>query len=449
MIDNICLLTDSYKPSHWKQYPPKTEKVYSYFESRGAFTDEIVFFGLQHIIKSRLEGYVLTPAKIDFAERFYEAHLGPNIFNAAGWNRLYTKHNGKLPVEICAVPEGTVWPVRTPLVTIENTDPEFPWLTNYLETLLVQTWYPTTVATISREAKKIILEFLEETGDPSLISFKLHDFGFRGASSVETASIGGAAHLVNFMGSDTVAGILTAMQSYNMKAMPAFSVPAAEHSTITSWGEAHEADAYENMLDSFPEGIVAVVSDSYDIWNACRNIWGDKLKAKILGRNGTLVIRPDSGDPVYVVKEVLKILGEQFGYDINEKGYKVLPPQVRVIQGDGINLESIRAILAEMRFFGWSADNVTFGMGGALLQKVDRDTFNFAFKASEVTIAGEKHNVFKKPVTQTIKASTGGRKSVIMDGVEMLQPVFRNGELLKEYTFDEVRANANVPERVA
>lgn len=449
MLRNITLLTDSYKPSHWRQYPPKTETVYSYFESRGAFTDEIVFFGLQYLLKEYFEGHVLKLSDIDIAANFYGKHLGPDIFNYDGWMKLLRKHDGKLPVEICAVPEGTVWPVRTPLMTVENTDPEFPWLTNYLETLLVQMWYPSTVATFSREAKKTILEFLEETGNPDLIGFKLHDFGFRGVSSVESAEIGGMAHLVNFMGSDTVAGIIAAQMYYGGAEMPAFSIPASEHSTITAWGEENEAKAYKNMLDSFPTGLVAVVSDSYDIWNACRNVWGDQLKSQVMEREGTLVIRPDSGDPVYVVKNVLQILGEQFGYTHNAKGYKVLPDQVRVIQGDGVNLESIRAILTELRYFGWSADNVAFGMGGALLQKCDRDTFNFAMKAAEVTIDGVAHDVFKKPVTQVMKASTGGRKSVKINGEEMLKPVFRNGEILKSYDFNEVRANANVLERVS
>ena len=230
-----------------------------------------------------------------------------------------------MPIRIKAVPEGKVIPVHNVMMTVENTDPNCFWLTNFLETLLLQLWYPCTVATISREVRKVILQYLSATGDPSTIDFKLHDFGFRGVSSVDSAGIGGASHLINFMGTDTVAA-LTFIQEYygNQDDMFGFSIPAAEHSTITSWGQSQEVAAYQNMLEQYPEGLVALVSDSYDIYNACEKLWGEVLKNQILGRKGTLVVRPDSGEPKDVVLKVAEILGEKIGFTVNEKGYKVL-----------------------------------------------------------------------------------------------------------------------------
>jgi nicotinamide phosphoribosyltransferase len=438
MENNLLLLTDSYKFTHWKQYPPKTESVYSYFESRGGKFKDTVFFGLQYFLKKYLEGPVITRYKVDEAEQVVAKHLGnPALFNRAGWMRIVDKHGGRLPVVIRAVPEGTVVPVLTPLMTIENTDPECYWLTNYLETLLVQTWYPTSVATLSREMKRVILRALDETGDPAGIGFKLHDFGFRGVSSVESAGIGGAAHLVNFMGTDTVAALMIAKEIYGAD-MAGFSIPAAEHSTITSWGKDNEVKAFENMLTQYPDGLMACVSDSYDIFKACRQYWGKDLRDKVLARNGTLVVRPDSGVPEEVVVKVLEALGEAFGYETNAKGFKVLNPKVRVIQGDGIDYDSVPDILGNMKVHGWSADNLAFGMGGALLQKLNRDTQMFAFKCSSIRIDGQDRDVFKQPATSDWKKSKAGRFNV---GPE----VFRDGKVLVNQSLDEIRARAALP----
>jgi nicotinamide phosphoribosyltransferase len=354
-MENIILRTDSYKFSHWLQYPPGTRTVFSYFESRGGVFPEVTFFGLQYFLKKYLAGEVVTAEKIDWAERRVAAHMGGHHhFNRAGWEHILNAHGGRLPVLIRAVPEGTTVPTGNVLMTIENTDPECFWLTNYLETLLVQVWYPCTVATQSRAMKKIILNNLEETGDPGLINFKLHDFGFRGVSSVETAGIGGAAHLVNFRGTDTFEAVEVACQYYQ-EPMAGYSIPASEHSTITSWGREHEVDAFRNMLDQYPGGLVACVSDSYDIFRACREYWGSDLKDRVLGRNGTLVVRPDSGNPPTTVVHVLNTLGQAFGYTRNSKGFTVLPPQVRVIQGDGIDFDMMGRILFNMKAAGWSA----------------------------------------------------------------------------------------------
>jgi len=465
-INNIILNTDSYKASHWLQYPAGTSNIFSYIESRGGVYDKTVFFGLQIFLRDVLSN-PFTMYDIDEAETFWKAHGEP--FNREGWERMLEKYNGFLPISIKAVPEGTVVPNRNVLVTVEATDPEFFWVVSYIETALLRAvWYPTTVATNSWSIKQVIKAALEETGDVGGLSFKLHDFGARGVSSFESAGIGGAAHLVNFMGSDTVTGILYAMRYYKSGVI-GFSIPAAEHSTTTIRGPEKEKETFEMMIDKFGgEGkLVAVVSDAYDIYNAVGNIWGKELKQKVLDMGGTVVIRPDSGDPATVVLKTVQLLDENFGSTVNDKGYKVLNPAVRVIQGDGINETSITEILATLKEAGYSADNVGFGMGGALLQIVNRDTNKFACKASAAQLRkvsaaevdGEWIDVFKDPITDPGKTSKKGRLRLVrmMDGSyetiredvypkgpceDVLVEVFRNGEILKEYTFDEVRANS-------
>jgi nicotinamide phosphoribosyltransferase len=452
---NPLLLTDSYKVSHYRQYPPGTERVYSYFESRGGEFPEVVFFGLQYYLAKYLEGPVVSQQDIEEADAFYRLHFGSEVLNRRGWELIVRKHQGRLPVVIRAVPEGTPVPVSNVLMTIENTDPECYWLTNWLETLLVQVWYGSTVATQSREMKKVVLRYLVETGDPSLVYFKLHDFGFRGVSSVETAGVGGAAHLVNFKGTDTVAGLVVAREYYDCP-MAGFSIPAAEHSTITAWGREGELDAYDNMLQQYPTGLVAVVSDSFDVFRACSELWGKALREKVLARNGTVVVRPDSGDPPLVVCKVLDLLGEAFGTTTNPKGYRVLNPHIRVIQGDAVDYTMLGRILEAAKSKGWSADNLTFGSGGGLLQKLNRDTLKFAFKCSSVTVRGHERDVYKQPITDDGKRSKAGRLKLIREGNrlvtapagapgdDLLQEVFRDGRLCRRQNLDDIRSRADV-----
>jgi nicotinamide phosphoribosyltransferase len=280
---------------------------------------------------------------------------------------------------------------------------------------------------------------------------------------MESAGIGGAAHLVNFMGTDTISGILFAREYYSA-GVAGFSIPAMEHSTVTSWGRAGEVDAYRNMLNQYakPGAILAVVSDSYDIYNAASKLWGEELRQQVIDSGATVVIRPDSGDPVDVNRKLIEILGSKFGYTVNAKGFKVLN-NVRLIQGDGINELTVRSILGAFMANGWSADNIAFGMGGALLQIVDRDTQKFAMKASSAKINGEWVDVVKDPITDPGKKSKAGRVTLwrsggewisavkqpkgwydkgIGDFVDLLEEVYRDGRLVKEMTFDEVRANA-------
>ena len=456
---NPILSTDSYKLTHWWQYPANTRHIYSYVCSRGGFLDHTELAGLQYIIKSNFAGQVFTMADVDEAHRFASEHFGgnPKCFNYGGWKRLYEKHSGMLPLRIKAVKEGTVTHSQNAIVTVENTDPEFYWLTNWAETVLLQVWYPTTVGTLSRAIKQIIGEALVRTGDAALLPVKLHDFGFRGVSSRESAAIGGAAHLFNFIGTDNMAAIELLQQFYGAK-MAGVSIPASEHSTITAWGRVREVDAFENMLNNVPEGFVACVSDSYDIFAAVRNLWGGKLRDKIMQRNGTLVIRPDSGDAVTVLESLFAIAADAFGYEVNRKGWKVLSPHVRFIQGDGVNYHTIQNMIFQLTRKGWSMDNWSFGMGGALLQQVNRDTLRFALKCSAIDVNGVWHDVYKQPVTDPGKDSRAGRFLLLKDGKEFhtvtyeeagtdrggdqLETVLEDGKLLRDQNLEDIRAIA-------
>lgn len=458
-MNNLLLDTDSYKSSHWLQYPPNTTSMFSYVESRGGKYDKTVFFGLQYLLREYLSK-TITMEMVEEAKAFYAAHGEP--FPYEGFKHIVEHHNGKWPVRIKAVAEGTVVPTHNVLMTVESTDPKTFWVVGYLETLLMRVWYPTTVATQSWHCKQIIRRYLQMNGDEAELPFKLHDFGSRGVSSRESAAIGGAAHLVNFMGSDTVAGVVLANKYYNSP-MAGFSIPAAEHSTITSWGRSGECAAYKNMLTQFakPGSLVAVVSDSYNLYDAVEYLWGGELKQAVVDSGATVVIRPDSGDPVDVVVKTVKLLHEKFGATSNKKGYWVLN-NVRVIQGDGIDEAIIQDILLELSINNYSASNIAFGMGGALLQKIDRDTQKFAYKCSSVTVDGQERDVFKAPAGEAFKKSKPGKLQLVYNKyggffrtdpegaklanheVSMLQTVFENGEVLVEYTLDEIRERSNV-----
>ena len=465
-LTSIVTRTDSYKFSQFLQYPKGTTHISSYIESRGGEA-ESVFFGLQAFIKE----YLMTPITmndVNRAEKIVTAHGLP--FNREGWEIIVKEYGGKLPLEIQAVPEGTVMETHNVQVQVVNTDPRLAWLTSYIETALLRAiWYPSTVATKSRKMKVLIAKALEETSDVPVMDqlmFKLHDFGARGASSAETATLGGMGHLINFMGTDTFEALEGVMRFYNTDEVVGFSIPASEHSTITSWGRENEVKAYENMIDKFAgDGkIYACVSDSFDIYAATRDLWGDALKEKILASGGTLVIRPDSGDPETVPVEIVEILAEKFGFTVNSKGYKVLPPSVRVIQGDGINEHSLPKILENLKAAGFSADNIAFGMGGGLLQAWNRDTLKYAMKASAIRIDNGPWTGFSKdPITDKGKKSKEGRLGLVHEcGIgscgfrtmpeeiankkNLLRTVFRNGELLVEDTFAEIRNRAALKE---
>ena len=472
---NILLSTDSYKLSHFLQYPAATTGMFSYIEARKNNSklpkaEGVVFFGLQAFIKE----YLLTPItmeQIDEAEAIAKAHGEP--FPRKAFEKIITQYGGYLPLIISAVKEGTHVPFGNVMATVECHDPVLFWLASYIETALLRAiWYPTTVCTISNQTKQIISRYLEETSDDPAgqLPFKLHDFGARGVSSGESASLGGMAHLVNFMGTDTVEALVAAKRYYGAE-MAGYSIPAAEHSTITSWGRSREADAYRNMIQQFskPGSIYAVVSDSYDIFNAVDNLWGGELKEEVIAGGGTLVVRPDSGDPIGTPVRVIVKLAEKFGVTFNSKGYRVLN-NVRVIQGDGIGPYEIERILQNLKFLGFSADNIAFGMGGALLQQVNRDTFSFSQKCSAIFDAeGNEIEVYKDPVgggktskrgvitlttgiTESLEHGSCIQKQTLVtkrvselrkDEPELLEAVYSHGTLLRNQTFDEIRRLSN------
>ncbi|HLM59573.1 MAG TPA: nicotinate phosphoribosyltransferase [Pyrinomonadaceae bacterium] len=457
---NRIIDTDSYKASHWLQYPPNTSRAFFYLESRGSDRDwtETVFFGLQYLLKN----YFLAPFSQEMVEEAREVITAHGLpFNYDGWTNLIKKYNGKLPLRIRAVAEGSIVPLHNVLMTVETTDDEFAWVGSWFETQLLRIWYAITVATQSWQIKRDVYKFLTETADDASaeIAFKVHDFGARGVSSQETAAIGGAAHLVNFSGSDTMAALLLHRKFYQSE-MAGFSIPAAEHSTITSWGRENEAEAYRNMLSNFakPGALLAVVSDSWNIYNAVEHIWGEQLKQQIIDSGATVVIRPDSGEPVEVVSKVANILCEKFGCETNSKGYKVLK-NVRIIQGDGVNQTSIKQILQRLKDERFSASNIAFGIGGSLLQKIDRDTLRFAYKCSAIVVDGAWRDVYKQPITDSGKNSKRGRLDLIVkDGKyetvkleeidktfaehSVMRVVYENGELLIDESLDEIRRRA-------
>ncbi len=468
MKSNILLNTDSYKASHFHQYPPGTEYISSYIESRGSDIEgwtETTFFGLQMFLKEYL-AHPITQEMIDEADEILTAHGVP--FNRDGWQYILNFHNGWLPLKIQAVPEGTTLAQKNVLVQIINTDAKnLPWLTSYMETCIHRAaWYATTVATQDLYIKRTIRSYLEATSDSETIDmdimFKLHDFGARGVSSKESAGIGGCAHLVHFMGTDTVEGLRYARHYYG-ETMAGFSIPAAEHSTITTWGgPENEDEAFGNMIEQFggyhPDGspkLYAIVIDSYNDMEACEKLFA--LRDKIIAKGGILIARPDSGVPHEVVVKIINKLMDLFGYTTNSKGYKVLPPYIRVIQGDGINHKSIGGILANMVAYKLSADNIAFGMGGAMLQGVNRDTLMFAMKASAAKVNGLWRDVYKDPVGDTSKRSKRGvlalvkrdgdyvtiRETELRDPSEnVLQTVYQNGKILVTTTLAEVRERA-------
>ncbi|WLR90923.1 nicotinate phosphoribosyltransferase [Shinella zoogloeoides] len=415
-MTNILLATDSYKHSHYLQYPPGTLYVSSYIEARGDAKKDgkVVFFGVQSFIQDYLSK-PFTQADIDEAEELITAHGLP--FNREGWEYILNRHNGYLPIEIEALGEGTVVERGIPLVQVRNTDPLVPWLTSFIETALLRAvWYGTSVATLSFAAKVVIYDALVASSDnpEAGLPFKLHDFGGRGASSGESAGLGGMAHLVNFQGTDTIEALVAVRRVYDDKKVVAgFSLPASEHSTMTSWSRAGEGDAYANMIAKFGGGLFSIVSDSYDLFAALEDIYGTALKDDILKIDGKLIVRPDSGDPVATPIKVLEALWRKFGGTVNSKGFKVLHEKIGVIQGDGMNFESISRLCRTLITNGWSLDNIAFGMGGGLLQAHKRDDLNFAMKCNAIDVGNGWQDVQKKPATDPAKASKAGRQAVV------------------------------------
>ncbi len=467
---NIILLSDSYKYSHRLQYPKGVSYMHSYLESRGSdgvntLVPKTMFYGLQYYLKQYLSVKVTKDMVLE-AKEMIEAH--GLYFDYDGWMTIVDRYDGKLPLKIRAVKEGSLVDRNNVLMTIESTDPELFWLVGWAETLLMKVWYPTTVATLSYNINQLIKGFMVETCDSlDKLPFMLHDFGYRGVSSEESAALGGSAHLLNFLGTDNIASLVFSKKYYHND-MAGFSIPASEHSTITSWGagQANEKEAFKNMFDSFggKYPLIACVSDSFDFSKAL-DTW-EELKDDIIASGSTLVIRPDSGDSRTNILLALRKLEESFGVTVNTKGYKVLN-NVALIQGDGVDFNAIYDILKMMQDHGFSADNIAFGMGGALLQgnqksSMNRDTHRFAIKCSAIMQDDKLVDVYKDPITDQGKKSKKGRLDLIIEEGQyktiklehseynideyhqdsVLQTYYLNGEALVDATLDEIRSEA-------
>ena len=475
-MKNFILLTDSYKINHGDMYPEGTEYVYSYFEARnGAEFPATQLFGLQRLLKKYFKGKVITKKMIKKAKKKLCVHFGgKEFFDDKKWTELLEDHGGKLPIEIRAVAEGAVIPNSNVLFVIVNTDPKYFWLVSHVETLLTHVWFTSTIATKGHVFKKMLNKYAEKTSmvpAEFFVPFLIHDFGFRGTSSLESAESGGLAHLVNFKGTDTLPALWEGQKYYNANLETlGFSVVASEHSVATSEGE-----KFDRLLKFYPNGILSMVADSYNITRFVSE-YIRKRRDAIIARyeNGTaqlnrLVIRPDSprfkGDtPQDQVLWIYQELDDIFGHTVNDKGYKVLHPAVGVLYGDGLADHEIEEIYKTLEENEYSIENCVVGQGGGLLQKVNRDTQRFAFKCSAQCRNGEWHTVQKNPLDQS-KASKAGRMKLVWmtndagvmdystltethplyhDHQDLLTPIFRNGKMLKEWTFDEIRKNGEL-----
>jgi nicotinamide phosphoribosyltransferase len=455
---NIIINTDSYKQCHYALYPPRTQYVSSYVEARGGEFPAVMFVGLQAFLRE----YLAHPVTLEDIDEAEDISRGQGMhFNRDNWLGLLRDHGGYLPVEIEAVPEGTVVPTKNVLLQIINTDPKYWWATSFFETSMLRAiWYPATVGTIAWMAKQQVRDVLTATSDrPELLRRILHDYGARGVSSQESAALGGLASLVNFSQTDTIAGIVAARRYYNA-AETGFSGPNTEHSTIMAWGRDKEADAIRNALKTYaPNGCAIVLTDTYDHEYCVRNIIAKELKEEVQNFPGMVGVRPDSGDPVQVTSDTVEWLMEAFGYSVNSKGFKVLPDFVRVIQGDGINRASLPQVFIEMERRGLAVDNAAFGMGGGLLQHCNRDTLEFGMKANAVCVDGEWREIAKAPRYDTMKHSKAGRlalvyrdgdyQTVSRDSVapeeNRLVTVFRDGQLVRKWDFSELIVNSERP----
>lgn len=449
MLLDILHDTDSYKLSHPKLWEDNVRFVTCYFECRSheEFA-ETVFFGLQYHLAA-LTG-IFQVADVLRAAQDREGLGIP--FPVEHWVRMLEDTEGRLPLRIKAVPEGSVVPTGNVLFLVQNTHPLGRWLPGWIETILMRTWYPITVATLSFHVRRELERYAKVTCDTlDNVPYQFHDFGARGVSSAESAAIGGAAHLTSFKGTDTCVALDLLRNFYDGKpGQMGKSIPALEHSIITAYGMENDGEyrAFDRFLAQYakPGSVVAAVSDTYDLWHAIDVLWGQRLKQRIIDGGAILGIRPDSGDPVDVVVRALRMLDNRFGSTLNSKGFKVLN-HVKVVQGDGIDRKAISEILAAITQAGFSLDCIgTFGCGGGLLQKVNRDTLGCAYKLCEV----DGRPVGKRPATDLAKASKFGYTDLVRrDGMwksvvgkqtdSRLVTVFEDGEISALTTLADVR----------
>lgn len=459
---NLLLDIDAYAASHFNQIPANTHTLVAYGGPRKGLGT--LFIGMQVILQAWNENRI-TMEDVDEAEEYYTAAGLP--FNREGFEIIVKDHGGKWPVKVLAVPEGTVIPAGVPAYVLWNLDERVPWTATFFENQLLRAWYPSTVASKSYRIKNYLREAMKISCDTlDKLPFMLHDFGSRGTETPESAAIGGFGHLAQFMGSDTWAANALAVKVYGAKLdskaflSPSYSIPAMAHLTVTSWGEQYETLAYDNMITTYgKEGkLLACVIDSTDADYAADYRFGVELKEKIIVSGAKVVLRHDSGDPLVELPKLLDILDKNFGSDVNSKGYKVLR-NVATLWGDGIDEEPIKEIVDAVHKAGYSLDNLAFGMGGALLQKVNRDDDGWAQKASKIYLVdGTSYGVSKKPKTDPGKKSLEGtpvayRKPDGSLGVcdmadardNLAMKVVWDGEqkepMVNKITLDEIRTN--------
>lgn len=498
---HAALLCDFYKISHREQYPDKTEVIYSTWTPRSAKylpdTNTVVAFGFQGFIKEYLidffqdEFFSKPKDKIlsDYA-RIVKFTLGvenPDTTHIAELHDL-----GYLPLKISAVKEGSLVPLRVPMLTVQNTDSRFFWLTNYIETLMsCELWQSSTSATIARKYRGILdLYAMRTTGSIEGVEFQGHDFSMRGMGGVNSAAKSGSGHLLSFVGTDTIPAIMYLEEYYGAdieKELVGCSVPATEHSVMCAGGDENEFETYSRLINKvYPTGIVSIVSDTWDLWKVLTDII-EPLKEDILSRDGgpesldKVVIRPDSGDPVSIIcgdsdahtdslesKGVVECLWDIFGGTITDQGYKLLDSHIGVIYGDAITLERCESICSQLEEKGFASLNVVFGIGSYTYQYNTRDTLGFAMKSTLCVIDGKEYQIFKDPITDDgIKKSAKGAVRVEYNGTGvmtytdglslheeivgshgkicvdldsgLLEPVFKDGKLLREQTLSEIR----------
>lgn len=483
-MSNPILNIDGYKLDHRRQYPEGTERVYSNWTARSSRIEDqkfVVAFGLQIF----LQRYLMEDFQRNFFDRDVEevcgeygrlvnAYLGPN---SIGTDHIRALHNlGYLPLEFRALPEGTLVPLRVPMFTVENTHDDFAWLVNYFETILSNVvWMPSTSATLAYRMRDLLDRAAVATGSPlEFVDWQGHDFSMRGMSGLEAAELSGLGHLLSFTGTDTIPAVLAAEKYYGQGLSENYliggSVAATEHSVMCAGGAENEAETFRRLLDLYPAGIVSVVSDTWNLWDVCTDIlpkWHDEIMA----RDGKLVIRPDSGDPVLIIcgdpaepigspahKGVIQLLWETFGGTETSTGHKLLDSHIGCIYGDSITYDRADAILTNLYRKSFASGNMVFGVGSFTYQYNTRDTFGFAMKATNVVINGESRAIFKDPVTDSgMKRSAKGRLAVVKDpsghlslineatpeqeATSELKPVWRNGEFLKVWNLAEVREN--------
>lgn len=498
---NPLLYVDSYKIHHNRQYPEGMTKLYSNLtprKSRMEGVNGVVTFGIQH--------FVLEYLIKQFNEEFFNLNGQRNkqikdvvIMQYQRHCQVDTKHIealwdlGYLPIEIKALDEGTICPIGVPMLTITNTHPDFGWLVNYLETLMsCMLWQPITSATIAYEYKKILEKYaLETTGTTEGVQWQGHDFSMRGMSSVESAVLSGMGHLLSFTGTDTIPAIYQLEKSYRATGLIGASVPATEHSVMCMGTKESEIGTFKRLLNLYPTGILSVVSDTWDLWKVLTE-YLPELKEEISSRDGKLVIRPDSGDPVDIIcgyetpnsldpskpwnygrtlsdlepaaKGVIELLWEIFGGTTNEYGYKVLDGHIGAIYGDSITLDRAKSICERLKAKGFASTNIVFGIGSYTYQYNTRDTFGFAMKATygeithEVEVdlgrqgSGTGHKVepreiFKAPVTDSgeKKSAKGLLKVVKREGeFALLQQVTKEEQLLEDNELKVVFRNSEM-----